>query len=162
SQFDRLSLEIEGLKLELARSGAAPKRAPPAPAAMPAAVAAPAGRARKSTEDGLVEVKSPLLGVFYRAPKPGEPPFVEVGARVATRTVCIGPSQPAKSYLSVETVVQAALGYKCDAIHPGYGFLSERADMARLCEAEGVIFIGPTAAQIEAVGDKLRARSEAI
>src|SRR6187551_3850685 len=85
-----------------------------------------------------------------------------LGARMATRAVCIGPSQPAKSYLSVETVVQAALGFKCDAIHPGYGFLSERADIARLCEEEGVIFIGPTAAQIEAVGDKLRARSEAI
>ncbi len=85
-----------------------------------------------------------------------------LGARMATRAVCIGPASPAKSYLSVETVVQAALGYGCDAIHPGYGFLSERADLARLCEQEGVIFIGPTAAQIEAVGDKLRARSEAI
>ena len=48
-----------------------------------------------------------------------------------------------------------------DAIHPGYGFLSERAALARLCEAAGVIFIGPTAAQIDAVGDKLRARAEA-
>ena len=85
-----------------------------------------------------------------------------LGARLATRAVCIGPSQPAKSYLNVEAVVQAALGYKCDAIHPGYGFLSERADLARLCETESIIFIGPTAAQIEAVGDKLRARSEAI
>src|SRR5688572_11214548 len=85
-----------------------------------------------------------------------------LGARMATRAVCIGPSQPARSYLSVETVVQAALGFQCDAIHPGYGFLSERADLARMCEDEGVIFIGPTAAQIEAVGDKLRARSEAI
>jgi acetyl-CoA carboxylase, biotin carboxylase subunit len=85
-----------------------------------------------------------------------------LGARMATRAVCIGPSQPAKSYLSVGTVVQAALGFECDAIHPGYGFLSERADLARMCEEEGVVFIGPTAAQIEAVGDKLRARSEAI
>ena len=85
-----------------------------------------------------------------------------LGARMATRAVCIGPAQPAKSYLSVETVVQAALGYGCDAIHPGYGFLSERAELARLCEQEGVTFIGPTAAQIEAVGDKLRARAEAI
>jgi acetyl-CoA carboxylase biotin carboxylase subunit len=85
-----------------------------------------------------------------------------LGARLATRAVCIGPSQPARSYLAVKTIVQAALGYGCDAIHPGYGFLSERADLARLCEAEGVVFIGPTAAQIEAVGDKLRARAEAI
>jgi len=84
-----------------------------------------------------------------------------LGARMADRVLCLGPAQPALSYLHVETVVQAALGSGCDAIHPGYGFLSERADLARLCEAEGVIFIGPTADQIEAVGDKLRARSAA-
>jgi acetyl-CoA carboxylase biotin carboxylase subunit len=84
-----------------------------------------------------------------------------LGARMADRVLCLGPAQPALSYLRVETVVQAALGACCDAIHPGYGFLSERADLARLCEAEGVIFIGPTADQIEAVGDKLRARAAA-
>jgi len=84
-----------------------------------------------------------------------------VPARLATRTVCIGPPRPTDSYLKVETIVQAALGTKSDAIHPGYGFLSERAALASLCEAEGVTFIGPTAAHIEAVGDKLRARAEA-
>jgi acetyl-CoA carboxylase biotin carboxylase subunit len=84
-----------------------------------------------------------------------------VPARLATRTVCIGPARPTDSYLKVDTVVHAALATGCDAIHPGYGFLSERASLARLCESEGVIFIGPTAAQIEAVGDKLRARAEA-
>ena len=52
--------------------------------------------------------------------------------------------------------MHAALATQSDAIHPGYGFLSERAALASLCEAEGVVFIGPTAAQIEAVGDKLR------
>ncbi|HTZ99197.1 MAG TPA: biotin carboxylase N-terminal domain-containing protein [Candidatus Aquilonibacter sp.] len=82
-------------------------------------------------------------------------------ARLADRTVCIGPGRPADSYLRVETIVQAALGVKADAIHPGYGFLSERPALARVCEQEGVVFIGPTAAQIEAVGDKLRARAEA-
>ena len=84
-----------------------------------------------------------------------------VPARLATRTVCIGPPRPMDSYLKVETIVHAALGTKCDAIHPGYGFLSERAALASLCESNDVIFIGPTAAQIEAVGDKLRARTEA-
>src|SRR5579883_1474928 len=82
-------------------------------------------------------------------------------ARLADRAVCIGPARPADSYLKVETIVQAALGVKADAIHPGYGFLSERPALARVCEQEGVIFLGPTAAQIEAVGDKLRARAEA-
>ena len=85
-----------------------------------------------------------------------------LGAQLADRALCLGPPAPASSYLSIPTVVQAALGSGCDAIHPGYGFLSERAEFARLCEEEGIIFIGPTAAQIEAVGDKLRARSEAI
>jgi len=82
-------------------------------------------------------------------------------ARLADRTLCIGPARPAESYLRAETIVQAALGVKADAIHPGYGFLSERVILARLCEQENVIFIGPTAAQIDSVGDKLRARAEA-
>jgi acetyl-CoA carboxylase biotin carboxylase subunit len=82
-------------------------------------------------------------------------------ARLADRAVCIGPPRPADSYLRAETIVQAALGTRADAIHPGYGFLSERASLARLCEQHGIVFIGPTAAQIEAVGDKLRARAEA-
>ncbi len=82
-------------------------------------------------------------------------------ARLADRTLCIGPARPSDSYLKVDTIVQAALGTQADAIHPGYGFLSERAALARLCEEEGVTFIGPTSAQIDAVGDKLRARAEA-
>ncbi|HXY50364.1 MAG TPA: biotin carboxylase N-terminal domain-containing protein [Terriglobales bacterium] len=82
-------------------------------------------------------------------------------ARLADRTLCIGPARPAESYLRVDTIVQAALGVEADAIHPGYGFLSERAALARLCEEEGVTFIGPTSAQIDAVGDKLHARDEA-
>lgn len=82
-------------------------------------------------------------------------------ARKADRTVCIGPARASESYLKIETIVQAALGVGAQAIHPGYGFLSERAGLARLAEQQGVLFIGPTAAQIEAVGDKLRARSQA-
>jgi len=82
-------------------------------------------------------------------------------ARFADRTLCIGPAHPSESYLKADTIVQAALGVKADAIHPGYGFLSERAALARFCEEENLIFIGPTSAQIEAVGDKLRARAEA-
>jgi acetyl-CoA carboxylase biotin carboxyl carrier protein len=86
SQFDRLSVEIDGVKVELARSGAAPKKVVPEPVAAPTLIPTPARTAR-APEDGLVEVLSPLLGVFYRAPKPGEPPFVEVGSRVEADTV---------------------------------------------------------------------------
>lgn len=82
-------------------------------------------------------------------------------ARLADRAVCIGPARASDSYLKADTIVHAALGTGADAIHPGYGFLSERALLPRLCETEQVIFIGPTAEQIEAVGDKLRARAEA-
>jgi acetyl-CoA carboxylase, biotin carboxylase subunit len=82
-------------------------------------------------------------------------------ARMADRTVCIGPARPLESYLNMETIVHAARATQSDGIHPGYGFLAERAAFARLCESSGVVFIGPTAAQIEAVGDKLRARAEA-
>jgi len=82
-------------------------------------------------------------------------------ARLADRTLCIGPAHPSQSYLKIGTIVQAAASVKADAIHPGYGFLSERAPLARLCEEQGVIFLGPSSTQIEAVGDKLRARAEA-
>jgi acetyl-CoA carboxylase biotin carboxylase subunit len=84
-----------------------------------------------------------------------------VPARLADRTICIGPAQASESYLKAETMVHAAMASGADAIHPGYGFLSERAAFARLCEQEKVIFIGPTGDQIEAVGDKVRARTRA-
>jgi acetyl-CoA carboxylase, biotin carboxylase subunit len=83
-------------------------------------------------------------------------------ARLADRTICIGPARSTDSYLNIATLVQAALGVGAQAIHPGYGFLSERAEFAAACEASSIIFIGPTAAQIERVGDKLQARLCAI
>jgi acetyl-CoA carboxylase, biotin carboxylase subunit len=82
-------------------------------------------------------------------------------ARLAGRAICIGPALASESYLKAETMVHAAMASRADAIHPGYGFLSERAAFARMCEREKVIFIGPTAEQIDAVGDKLRAREKA-
>ena len=66
-------------------------------------------------------------------------------SRLADRTICIGPAQASESYLKAETMVHAAMASRADAIHPGYGFLSERAAFARLCEREKMIFIGPTA-----------------
>jgi acetyl-CoA carboxylase biotin carboxylase subunit len=78
--------------------------------------------------------------------------------KMADRTVVIGPAQAKDSYLDVRTVVHAAKSTGCDALHPGYGFLSERAELARVCVEEGIIFVGPKAQVIEDLGDKLRAR----
>src|SRR4051795_3560635 len=82
-------------------------------------------------------------------------------ARLADRAVCIGPARATESYLRPETIVQAALGTGCDAIHPGYGFLSENPRLARLAREEGVRFVGPPPEVIELAGDKRRARAEA-
>lgn len=81
-----------------------------------------------------------------------------LGALQANRTVCIGPARAAKSYLDVPTLVTAAVGTGCDAVHPGYGFLAERADFARACAENGLQFVGPSAEAIESMGDKSRAR----
>jgi acetyl-CoA carboxylase biotin carboxylase subunit len=83
-------------------------------------------------------------------------------ARRSDRVVCIGPGPAGQSYLRADTIMQAALGTGADAIHPGYGFLSERTQLAMLCEENRIAFIGPSAAQIAAVGDKLRARQQAV
>ena len=92
SSFDSLSLEMGGVKLNLQRGSAAPVRQASAPAtAAPAPQATapppPAQKVRPPSEAGLAEVASPLLGIFYRAPKPGEPPFVEIGSKVEEDTV---------------------------------------------------------------------------
>jgi acetyl-CoA carboxylase, biotin carboxylase subunit len=81
-----------------------------------------------------------------------------LGAQLAGRTVCVGPARSVDSYLKIDTMVHAALATGCQAVHPGYGFLSERAEFARACEQSGIIFIGPSSQQIESVGNKLEAR----
>jgi acetyl-CoA carboxylase biotin carboxylase subunit len=84
-----------------------------------------------------------------------------MGARLADRKICLGPANSAASYLNVEAVVAAAVASKADAIHPGYGFLSENQKLAAACDRAGVCFIGPTVEQLDAVGDKLKARAHA-
>ncbi len=81
-----------------------------------------------------------------------------LGARLADRALCIGPGRASDSYLKIDTLVQAALSTGAQAIHPGYGFLSERSAFAQACEDNDIVFIGPTAQQIERVGNKLEAR----
>lgn len=82
--------------------------------------------------------------------------------RLATEAYCIGPAQSAKSYLSIPAIISAALVSGADAIHPGYGFMSERADFAEICEKHGIKFIGPTALAMRKMGDKATARKTMI
>ncbi|MGK5523189.1 acetyl-CoA carboxylase biotin carboxylase subunit [Micromonospora sp. URMC 107] len=77
----------------------------------------------------------------------------------ADEAVCVGPANPAQSYRNVEAILAAAKSTGAQAIHPGYGFLSENADFARTVEASGLIWIGPGADAITAMGDKINARN---
>jgi acetyl-CoA carboxylase biotin carboxylase subunit len=80
--------------------------------------------------------------------------------RLADRAVKIGPPQAAQSYLSMPALVAAAKTTGCEAVHPGYGFLSENADFVRACEDNDLVFIGPPADVMERMGDKAQAKAE--
>ena len=75
----------------------------------------------------------------------------------ATQAVCIGPAKAGDSYLNINNILSAALAAGCDAIHPGFGFLSENSGFARLCERSGITFIGPRPEVIERMGNKAEA-----
>ncbi len=77
---------------------------------------------------------------------------------LADESVCIGPAASAQSYLNMKAIISAAEIADADAIHPGYGFLSENAEFAEICEQCGVTFIGPTAENMRLMGDKISAR----
>ena len=86
----------------------------------------------------------------------------DAGARhvqVADEAVCIGPAQVNQSYLVIDNIIKAAQKSGADAIHPGYGFLSENSDFATACEQRGVRFVGPSGAAILAMGDKSGAKA---
>ncbi len=79
--------------------------------------------------------------------------------RFADQAICIGPAKSARSYLDIPSIISAAEIANVDAIHPGYGFLSENADFAEVCEASGLKFIGPKPEVIRLMGIKERARA---
>jgi acetyl-CoA carboxylase biotin carboxylase subunit len=81
-----------------------------------------------------------------------------LAVRLADESVCVGPAASDRSYLNIPNIVSAALVSGCDAIHPGYGFLSENAYLAEVVEQCGLTFIGPPPQIIELLGDKLAAR----
>ncbi len=78
--------------------------------------------------------------------------------RMADEAVAIGPAPAAQSYLAIDRILEAIRATGADAVHPGYGFLSENPRFARALEAEGVTFLGPPAAAIEAMGDKIASK----
>src|SRR5262249_50863630 len=89
--------------------------------------------------------------------------YSEIDARAphvvaADRAVCIGPAAAASSYLSIQNLIAAARATGADAVHPGYGFLSENANLAQACDTAGLVFIGPPAAVIARMGSKIEAR----
>ena len=82
--------------------------------------------------------------------------------RLADEAVCIWPARSVDSYLNKSAIISAALVTGADAIHPGFGFLSENADFAEMVEEHGITFIGPSAAQMRKMGDKITARQAAV
>ena len=82
--------------------------------------------------------------------------------RLATDAFCIGPAPSVDSYLNIPAIVATAMTAGCDAIHPGYGFLSERAEFAEICEMHNIKFIGPSAESMRKMGDKATARKTMI
>ncbi len=82
--------------------------------------------------------------------------------RLADESVCIGPAPSAESYLNIPNIVSAAMITGAEAIHPGYGFLSENAYFAEIVEAHGIVFIGPSPQHIETMGDKVAAKEAMI
>ncbi|MGK4060235.1 acetyl-CoA carboxylase biotin carboxylase subunit [Loigolactobacillus coryniformis] len=78
--------------------------------------------------------------------------------QLADEAICVGPADPQKSYLNIDNIVAAATTMAADAVHPGYGFLSENAEFAQRCEEQGLVFIGPSAKVIAQMGDKAAAR----
>ncbi len=82
-----------------------------------------------------------------------------LATELADRAVVLGPAPARDSYLDANLLVHASKATGCDALHPGYGFLSESAALAALCEREGITFVGPRAVTIERLGDKLTARA---
>ena len=99
------------------------------------------------------DLKIPTVVVYSEADQHSLP------VRFADEAICIGPAKSARSYLDIPSIISAAEITNTDAIHPGYGFLSENAQFAEVCEASGIKFIGPTPQVIREMGIKERARA---
>ncbi len=103
----------------------------------------------------LREMGIPSVAVFSDADR------TALHVRMADEAVHIGPAPSPESYLRIDRILDAARSHGAEAIHPGYGFLSENAEFAAACERAGIVFVGPTAAAIRAMGSKTAARQVA-
>jgi len=97
------------------------------------------------------ELGIPTVAIYSTADKQA------MHVRMADESVCIGPPAAQDSYLNIPAVISAAVAYGADAVHPGYGFLSENGDFAEACQRSGLHFVGPRARHIRLMGDKPRA-----
>jgi len=104
----------------------------------------------------LREMGIPTVAVYSEADR------TSLHVRMADEAVSVGPPPSTESYLRADRIIEAARARGADAIHPGYGFLSENAEFAAACEASGIVFIGPSAASIEKMGSKTAARQTAV
>ncbi|MBU0487826.1 MAG: acetyl-CoA carboxylase biotin carboxylase subunit [Bacteroidetes bacterium] len=102
------------------------------------------------------EIGIPVVAVFSEVDRPS------MHVRYAEEVCCIGPSPSSESYLVIDKIIEAAKKTGADAIHPGYGFLSENAAFSERCQKEGIIFIGPDPYAISTMGDKITARQTMI
>src|SRR5579872_6397883 len=98
------------------------------------------------------EMGIPSVAVFSAADR------VALHVRLADEAYLIGPAPSRESYLRIDKLMDIARRTGCDALHPGYGFLAENADLARACTANGITFIGPSPAAMELLGPKTAAR----
>ena len=99
------------------------------------------------------ELQIPTVAVYSEADR------AALHVRLADEACWIGPAPASRSYLLIDTIIAAARKTGCDAIHPGYGFLSEQAEFAESCAAAGISFIGPSPHAIRTMGDKTKARA---
>ena len=98
------------------------------------------------------ELDIETVAVYSEADK--DAPYLQL----ANETICIGPANPAESYLNIPRIISAAEITDVEAIHPGYGFLAENVNFAQICRDCGIEFIGPTVEAMQLLGDKVRAR----
>ena len=82
--------------------------------------------------------------------------------RYADAAYCVGPAASTESYLQAGRIIEAAKSFGAEAIHPGFGFLSERADFSAACKAADIVFVGPSARAIRTMGNKTAARAEML